>query len=80
MPNNKRVIEITTEYIKLDQLLKLSGVCATGGEAREVVLSGACVVDGETELRRGRKLYSGAVVVVNGEELTVSGEGDGACA
>ncbi|MCI8624542.1 MAG: RNA-binding S4 domain-containing protein [Provencibacterium sp.] len=52
-------VAIHTEFIRLDALLKLSGFAETGGQAKEMVLEGAVSVNGETELRRGRKLYPG---------------------
>lgn len=56
---------ITTEFIKLDSLLKLSGVCYTGGEAKEAVLSGIVKVNGETCLMRGKKLHEGDKVEID---------------
>lgn len=52
-------ISIDTEYIKLDSALKLSGVAAMGSEAKYLILDGKVLVNGEIELRRGRKLYPG---------------------
>ena len=43
----KKQIEITTEFIKLDSLLKFAGLVMTGGEAKEVVLDGLVSVNGE---------------------------------
>ena len=48
-------IEITTEFIKLDALLKFSGLCETGGEAKLCVEDGLVKVNGETCLQRGKK-------------------------
>jgi ribosome-associated protein len=59
------------EFIKLDQLLKLAGIVQTGGEAKHLIRSGAVMVNGQVETRRGRKLHDGDVVVVEGEELVV---------
>lgn len=52
-------VKITTPFIKLDQLLKFSGLCSTGGEAKEVILEGLVKVNGETVLMRGKKIYPG---------------------
>lgn len=52
-------ISINTEYIKLDSAMKLSGAAAMGSEAKYLILDGKVLVNGETELRRGRKLYPG---------------------
>ena len=55
-------IQITTEFIKLDALLKLSGAAGTGGHAKVVITEGLVKVDGEVCTARGKKLYPGAVV------------------
>lgn len=62
---------MTDEYIKLDQFLKLAEVVQSGGEAKQLIQSGAVLVNGEVETRRGRKLRQGDVVIVEGEELVV---------
>ncbi|MBR6524282.1 MAG: RNA-binding S4 domain-containing protein [Clostridia bacterium] len=60
-------IKITTPFIKLDQLLKFSGLCSTGGEAKEVILDGLVKVNGETVLMRGKKIYPGDEVSFENE-------------
>ena len=55
-------IRIKDEYIKLGQALKAAGFCERGSDAKEIILEGMVSVNGETELRRGRKLYDGDVV------------------
>lgn len=57
-------IIISTETIKLEQLLKLAGEVGTGGSARFLIGEGRVKVNGETEARRGRKLRNGDVVDV----------------
>ncbi len=57
-------IEISTEFIKLDQFLKFSGLSFNGAEAKAMILDGLVFVNGENELRRGRKLYKGDSVTV----------------
>lgn len=47
-------VKIDTEYIKLDQLLKFSGLADTGGIAKEVIQNGEVLVNGEVETRRGK--------------------------
>ena len=64
------------EYIKLDQFLKLAGLVETGGEAKHMIQSGEVIVNRTIETRRGRKLYHGDVVVVDGEEMVVQVEPD----
>lgn len=55
----ERKIPVRTEYIKLDQFLKLAGVCRSGGEAKEQILSGKVLVNGEICMMRGRKIRPG---------------------
>jgi len=50
-------ITITTEYIKLDQAMKLQNMVESGAFAKEEIASGKVKVNGEVETRRGRKLY-----------------------
>lgn len=64
------------EYIKLDQFLKLAQVVQTGGEAKHMILSGEVSVNGSIETRRGRKLYHGDVVTIDGEDMVVQVEPD----
>ncbi len=66
-------IEITTEFIKLDAFLKLSGLAETGGEAKLMVEDGEVLVNGETCTQRGRKLRPGDRVSCGGETLEVAG-------
>jgi ribosome-associated protein len=61
-------IKITTPFIKLDQLIKFAGISFDGAEAKEMVLQGLVMVNGETELRRGRKLYKGDTVQIDLEK------------
>lgn len=64
-------IEIKTEYIKLDSLLKLSGITMSGGEAKEEILAGQVKVDKEVCTMRGRKIRPGMTVEAGGETITV---------
>lgn len=68
----KDKIQITTEFIKLDALLKFANAVATGGEAKQMVQDGLVKVNGETCTMRGKKIRPGDVVEVDGQlELTV---------
>lgn len=71
----KKEVEITTEYIKLDQLLKFSGLASTGSIAKEMILDGIVFVNGEICLLRGKKIRKGDTILVefDGEtaEMTV---------
>jgi ribosome-associated protein len=52
-------------YIKLDQFLKWQGIVQTGGEAKFLIKEGSVSVNGETEIRRGRKLRTGDRVTIS---------------
>ena len=58
-------VKITTEFIKLDQLLKFAGLCDTGGFAKELVQQGQVRVNGETCTMRGKKIRPGDVIEVD---------------
>lgn len=64
-------ITITTEFIKLQDLLKLSGLVYTGGEAKILIQEGAVTVNGEVCTQRGKKLRPGDTVGFGGKELAV---------
>ncbi len=66
-----KTVIITSEFIKLQDLLKLAGLVETGGEAKERIQSGEARVDGEVCLQRGKKLRPGNVVAFAGQRLTV---------
>ncbi len=65
-------IRISTAYIKLDQLLKFSGVCTIGSEAKDIILSGKVLVNGVRCDMRGKKIRSGDIISVNGQKIKVS--------
>ena len=64
-------IRIDTEYIKLDSLLKLAGICETGGQAKEAIVDGNVVVNGAVCLTRGKKIYPGDRVTMDGCTILV---------
>jgi len=66
-------IEITTQYIELQQLMKLTDWISTGGEAKIAVKRLNITVNGEKENRRGRKLYPGDRVTIENREYEVVG-------
>ena len=67
-------ILITTEFIKLQDLLKFGNLVATGGEAKQLILDGQVTVNGEECLMRGKKIRPGDMVCFNGETYTVAYE------
>ena len=66
-------IAITTEFIKLDALLKFAALVGTGGEAKYVIAEGLVKVNGETCTMRGKKLRAGDTVSFDGTEYRVLG-------
>lgn len=63
--------KITTDYITLQQFLKLESIASTGGEAKILVSQLDITVNGEKENRRGKKLYPGDVVIISGKRYMV---------
>lgn len=57
-------IEIRTEFITLGQFLKLANCASTGGHAKIMLVENMVKVNGENEVRRGRKLYPGNIIAV----------------
>ena len=67
-----KTIIITTEFIKLQDLLKFANLVETGGEAKERIQAGEVTVNGEVCTMRGKKIRPGDVVSFEGQELTVT--------
>jgi len=65
------VIPITTEHIKLQDLMKLADLVSTGGEAKLRILNEEVKVNGGVCTMRGKKIRPGDVVAFEGLELTV---------
>ena len=66
-----QILTLRDEYITLGQLLKAAGLVESGSEAKVRIQDGEVKVNGETETRRGRKLYAGDVAAFAGEEVKV---------
>ena len=66
-----REVEIKTEFIKLDSLIKFAGFAETGGQAKSLVAEGKVKVNGESCLQRGKKVFQGDSVAVCGEKISV---------
>lgn len=64
-------VKITTEFIRLDNLLKITGEVMTGGHAKIIVQNGEVKVNGEVCTMRGKKLRPGDKVEYNGQEYEV---------
>jgi ribosome-associated protein len=69
--------ELTADYVELNQLLKLTGVCDSGGAGKALVAQGLVQVDGQPESRKTAKIRAGQVVTC-GDVRIVVGAGPGA--
>ena len=63
--------DLDREFVELNQLLKLAGLCDSGGMGKAIVASGAVTVDGEVELRKTCKIRAGQVVRLDDVEIRV---------
>lgn len=57
-------IEIRTDFIKLDQLLKFAGITQTGGESKNIILDGMVTVNGDIVKQRGKKIKKGDIIEI----------------
>ena len=64
-------IDIHTEFIRLDALLKFTGSAETGGEAKTLIQDGGVRVNGETCTMRTKKIRPGDVVETGGQSFEV---------
>lgn len=64
-------IAIDSEFIKLDQFLKLVDIASTGGHAKFLIQEGLVKVNGEIETRRGKKLRSNDIIEVEGNTIKI---------
>ena len=70
----QKAVTISTEYIRLDALLKLGGLVMTGGEAKQVIQSGQVTVDGAVCTMRGKKIRPGQTVQFQETNVSVTEE------
>lgn len=64
-------LKITKEFITLQQLLKIEDIISSGGEAKYYLAENDVFVNNLKEQRRGRKLYVGDVIKINGLEIKI---------
>lgn len=69
----KLSFELNGEFVELNQLLKLAGLCDSGGAGKMIVASGQVKVDGKQESRKTAKIRAGQRVTVGDVQITVSG-------
>ena len=63
--------KLTADFIELNQLLKVVGVCDSGGAGKALVTEGVVSVDGQVELRKTCKIRAGSVVTLGDVRITV---------
>ena len=63
--------QLDRDHVELNQLLKLAGLCDSGGGGKALVASGAVSVDGVVELRKTCKIRAGQTVTVADHQITV---------
>ena len=68
------IVKIRDEFIKLGQVLKLSGMADSGVDAKMIIQDGLVKVNGEVDLRRGRKIRSGDIVEYNNNSIRIENE------
>ena len=65
-------IKLRDEYIKLGQALKAAGLVGSGVESKIMIQDGLVKVNGETDTRRGRKLYEGDIFSFEGKDVKIA--------
>ncbi|MGV3742026.1 MAG: RNA-binding S4 domain-containing protein [Burkholderiaceae bacterium] len=68
---NQTVFRLDREFVELNQLLKLSGLCDSGGSGKALVASGSVLVDGKPELRKTCKIRAGQTVTLDDVQILV---------
>ena len=71
-----RRIIISSQFIRLDALLKFASIASTGGEAKMLIQNGDVFVDGEPCTQRGKKIISGGIVRIGETTLVVKQRSD----
>lgn len=63
--------QLNGEYVELNQLLKMAGICDSGGAGKALVAEGVVSVDGQIELRKTAKIRAGSLVSLGGVCISV---------
>ena len=66
-----KYVKLKTLWIRLDQLLKFAGVAESGGQAKEMILGEEVQLNGELCLARGKKIFPGDIITLDGVEIIV---------
>jgi ribosome-associated protein len=64
-------VKISTDFIKLDQFLKWVGIVGNGSDAKVIIAEGNVKVNGEVEVRRGKKLRSDDIIEFDGKTFQI---------
>ena len=69
----KQTFSLEVDYIRLDDILKITGCVQTGGQAKMLIQGGGVMLDGDVCLMRGKKLRGGEIITIptEDEEITV---------
>jgi ribosome-associated protein len=67
--------QLNSEYVELNQLLKMLGICDSGGAGKAMVAEGVVSVDGQQELRKTAKIRAGSVVTLGDVQISVLATG-----
>ena len=60
------------DFVLLQALLKATDLCDTGGDAKAAIIDGEVTVDGEIEIRRGKKIRAGQIVIFKGQKIKIT--------
>jgi len=66
--------QLNGEYVELNQLLKMAGLCDSGGAGKALVAEGVVSVDGQVELRKTAKIRAGSIVSLGDARICVTKE------
>ena len=66
-----KYVKLKTLWIRLDQLLKFAGVAESGGQAKEMILGEEVQLNGELCLARGKKIFPGDIITLDGVEIII---------
>lgn len=69
---NTEKIVLDEEFIRLDNLLKFTGLAETGGQAKYIIQNGMVTVDGEVCTMRGKKIRAGSIIEYDDRTIEVS--------
>ena len=66
--------QLNGEFVELNQLLKMVGLCDSGGAGKALVAEGLVFVDGMPESRKTAKIRAGSMVSLGDTRISVLGQ------